>query len=58
MNDLYAHEWSQFTNHFKPTFKLLKRDKQGSKSVRIDPCGKPLLLRAENHLHPLSARRS
>ena len=35
MNDLYANEWSQFTNHFKPTFKLLKRDKRGSKTVRI-----------------------
>jgi hypothetical protein len=35
MNDLYAKEWSQFTNHFKPTFKLLKRDKRGSKTVRI-----------------------
>lgn len=34
MNDLYAHEWSQFTNHFRPTFKLLKRDKQGSRTVR------------------------
>ena len=28
MNDLYAKEWSQFTNHCKPTFKLLKREKQ------------------------------
>jgi len=35
MNDLYAQEWSQFTNHFKPTFKLLKRDKRGSKTVRL-----------------------
>jgi hypothetical protein len=35
MNDLYAQEWSQFTNHFKPTFKLLKRDKRGSKTVRV-----------------------
>src|SRR5450631_1777845 len=35
MNDLYANEGSQFTNHFKPTFKLLKRDKRGSKTVRI-----------------------
>jgi len=35
MNDLYAQEWSQFTNHFKPTFKLLKREKQGSKTTRI-----------------------
>jgi hypothetical protein len=35
MNDLYAREWSQFTNHFKPTFKLLKRERHGSKTVRI-----------------------
>jgi hypothetical protein len=35
MNDLYAQEWSQFTNHFKPTFKLLKREKQGGKTKRI-----------------------
>ncbi len=30
MNDLYAQEWSQFTNHFKPTFKLLRREKQAN----------------------------
>lgn len=35
MNDLYAKEWSQFTNHFKPTFKLLRREKKGSKTTRI-----------------------
>lgn len=35
MNDLYAKEWSQFTNHFKPTFKLLKRKKQGGQTRRI-----------------------
>jgi hypothetical protein len=35
MNDLYAQEWSQFTNHFKPTFKLLKREKQAGKTKRI-----------------------
>jgi hypothetical protein len=35
MNDLYSREWSQFTNHFKPTFKLLRRDKRGSKTVRV-----------------------
>jgi hypothetical protein len=34
MNDLYAHEWSQFTNHFKPTFKLLKRVKENGKTQR------------------------
>src|SRR5438045_8071363 len=35
MNDLYANEWSQFTNHFKPTFKLLRREKNGGKTKRI-----------------------
>jgi len=34
MNDLYAQEWSQFTNHFKPTFKLVKREKQAGKTRR------------------------
>jgi hypothetical protein len=35
MNDLYAKEWSQFTNHFKPTFKLWKREKKNGKTKRI-----------------------
>jgi hypothetical protein len=35
MNDLYGQEWSQFTNHFKPTFKLLKREKKDGKTKRI-----------------------
>jgi len=35
MNDLYAKEWSHFTNHFKPTFKLLKREKQDGKTKRV-----------------------
>ncbi len=35
MNELYAKEWSQFTNHFKPTFKLLKREKKGGRTKRI-----------------------
>ena len=34
MNDLYATEWSQFTNHFKPTFKLRKREKKDGKTKR------------------------
>ena len=41
MNDLYAKEWSQFTNHFKPTFKLLKREKKNGRTKRIyekTPC--------------------
>ncbi len=35
MNDLYRQTWSPLTNHFRPTFKLLKRDKRGSKTVRV-----------------------
>jgi len=35
MNDLYALEWSQYTNHFKPTFKLLDRQKKDGKTKRI-----------------------
>lgn len=35
MNDLYANGWSQFTNHFKPTFKLLRREKQAGRTKRI-----------------------
>ena len=35
MNDQYAQEWSQFTNHYKPTFKLQKREKRNSKTKRI-----------------------
>jgi|SRR5688572_17322887 len=35
MNDLYGKEWSQYTNHFKPTFKLLKRQKKDGKTKRI-----------------------
>jgi hypothetical protein len=35
MNNLYGQEWSQFTNHFRPTFKLLRRDKKGGRTKRI-----------------------
>lgn len=35
MNDLYGKEWTQFTNHFKPTFKLLRREKKDGKTKRI-----------------------
>ena len=35
MNDLYAKEWRQFTNHFKPTFKLLKREQKNGRTKRI-----------------------
>jgi len=35
MNDLYANQWSQFTNHFQPTFKLLKREKKNGKTKRV-----------------------
>ncbi len=34
MNDLSAQEWSLCTNHFKPTFKLLKREKKDGKTKR------------------------
>jgi hypothetical protein len=34
MNDLYAQEWSQLQNHFRPSLKLHSRDKRGSKTVR------------------------
>jgi len=34
MNDLYAQEWSQFQNHFRPTLKLHSRDKRGSRTIR------------------------
>ena len=34
MNDLYLQEWSQFQNHFRPSFKLHSRDKRGSKTIR------------------------
>jgi len=35
MNGLYAVEWSQFTNHFKPTFKLLKREKKEGRAKLV-----------------------
>ena len=35
MNDVYALEWSQYTNHFKPTFKLLERQKKDGKTKRV-----------------------
>ena len=35
MNDLYSQEWSLFTNHFKPTFKLLRREKKDGKTKRV-----------------------
>jgi len=35
MNDLYGREWSQYTNHFKPTFKLWKREKKDGKTKRL-----------------------
>ncbi len=35
MNELYAREWSQFPNHFKPTFKLLKREKKEGRTKRV-----------------------
>ena len=38
MNDLYAQEWGQFTNHFKSAFKLLRREKlAGITKRRYEP---------------------
>lgn len=34
LNDLYGQEWSQYQNHFRPTFKLLRRDKKDGKTVK------------------------
>jgi hypothetical protein len=34
LNDLYAQEWSHYQNHFRPTFKLLKREKKGGKTIK------------------------
>ncbi len=34
LNDLYGQEWSQYQNHFRPTFKLLKREKKDGKTVK------------------------
>jgi hypothetical protein len=34
LNDLYGQEWSQYQNHFRPTFKLEKREKKGGKTVK------------------------
>lgn len=34
LNELYGQEWSQYQNHFRPTFKLLKREKKGGKTVK------------------------
>jgi hypothetical protein len=34
LNDLYGQPWSQYQNHFRPTFKLLKREKKDGKTVK------------------------
>jgi hypothetical protein len=34
LNDLYGQEWSQYQNHFRPTFKLLRREKKDGKTVK------------------------
>ena len=34
LNELYGQEWSQAQNHFRPTFKLAKREKKGGKTVK------------------------
>ena len=35
LKKLYAKEWSQFTKHFKPTFKLMKREKKDGRTKLI-----------------------
>lgn len=35
MNDLPAQEWSRFTNHFRPTFKLRQRERQNGQTQRV-----------------------
>lgn len=34
LNDLYGQEWSQYQNHFRPTFKLLQRQKKEGKTIK------------------------
>lgn len=34
LNNLYGQEWSQYQNHFRPTFKLLQREKKDGKTVK------------------------
>ncbi len=34
LNDLYSQEWSRYQNHFRPTFKLLKREKKDGQTVK------------------------
>ena len=34
LNDLYGQECSQYQNHFRPTFQLLKREKKNGKTVK------------------------
>jgi hypothetical protein len=34
LNALYGQEWSQYQNHFRPTFKLEKREKKGGQTVK------------------------
>ena len=34
LNDLYGRAWSQYQNHFRPTFKREKREKKEGKTVK------------------------
>ena len=34
LKDLYGQEWSQYQNHFRPTFKLAKREKKDGRTVK------------------------
>ena len=50
MNDLYAHEFSLFTNFFCPTLKLASKARERSKWVRKH--GKPITPAQRLHDHP------
>ena len=50
MNDLYANEFSLFTNFFCPTLKLVSKAREGSKWVRKH--GKPITPAQRLHDHP------
>jgi len=50
MNDLYANEFSLFTNFFCPTLKLTSKAREGSKWVRKH--GKPITPAQRLYDHP------
>ncbi len=54
MNDVYANEFSQFTNFFCPTLKLMSKAREGSKWVRKH--SKPITLAQRLLDHPDTAQ--